>query len=524
MQVTQTAGISRPVEAVDTLGDVEFDLERLELSDSLSRWGVRAAVWIGTATLVRLVVIATTQIANGESYYHVWSRFPSASYYDHPPLVAWMSWLTTRFSQSDFWVRSGPVVCAALFGALVYRLGERLFSARAGFIALTIVTLLPAFFVTSYALNPESPLAPLWVTALLLLEGMRRGREAWRPLVLGLVIGLAFLAKYSGVLLVGVALLWVAGSPTTRSWLKRPSFYAGGVVALLVTTPVLVWNSARGWPTLELHLVDRTGPTGVLPVAEHAFRVFVGQFGAFHPLALPGLLVALAVALRRSKRDERYRFLATASWPVLLFLVAMMVRVRDPESHWTMVGYVPLAVAAGGLLDESTRHRARWNAYVGACMVSSIVAIAYVYGCSQLPRLPRMLPAWMYDANKDPFNEMTGWSDVRTAIGTDASLLGPDTVVASCQYALCAHLLDAVDDSPRVYCPTRERSEFDFVGRREPPKNAPVLYVVDDHYHEAASARLPGRTCKPMPSVPIARDGVIMRTYRISACLPSGAR
>src|SRR5215475_13640334 len=87
--------------------------------EEVRAWGRRTALLIAAATAVRLLFVSTTDIANGEAYYYVWSRFPSLSYYDHPPLVGWMAWLTTRVSP-------GPRRAAAL----LYLLGRRLFSAR----------------------------------------------------------------------------------------------------------------------------------------------------------------------------------------------------------------------------------------------------------------------------------------------------------------------------------------------------------------------------------------------------------
>jgi hypothetical protein len=510
-----------PVSSAEAIDPGALDRDELDLSDSLSQWGVRAALLIGGATVFRLLIAATTQIANGEAYYYVWSRFPSWSYYDHPPLVAWMAWLTTRFSHTDFWIRAGPVFCSALFGVLMYRLTERLFSPRAGFIAVLVVTLLPVFFVTSYALNPESPLAPLWVLFLIVLEGMRRNDEPWRPVAAGLVVGAAFLAKYSGVLLVMVGFSYLIASPPMRRWLQRPSLYLGGLVALLTALPVIAWNYFRDWPSLTLHFVERKGPSDPLTLLHNAFHAFMGQFGPIHPLIFPGLLVALAFAVSRSRQDDRYRFLSLASWPVLLFFLAMMVRVRDPESHWTMVGYIPLVVAAGGLLDEiggAVPAALKW--YVRASVLVGVVAIGVAYTYSQAPGLRRLLPAGSYDANADFFNEMVGWDELRAGIESRAAALGSDTVVASCQYALCSHILKALDDQPQVYCPSLRRTEYDFIGRRDPPARVPVLYVTDDHYHDDPALLFPDRQCKPAGVVNIERDGLVMQNYRLSACLP----
>jgi len=117
---------------------------------------------------------------------------------------------------------------------------------------------------------------------------------------------------------------------------------------------------------------------------------------------------------------------------------------------------------------------------------------------------------------------MDGWDQVAGAVENAAAALGPKTVVASCQYALCAHVLAAIDDRPQVYCPTLRRTEFDFMGRREPPADAPVLYVADDHYHDNPVDLMPGRICQPLGIVPIEGDGRILEHYRLSACLPRG--
>jgi len=495
----------------------------VRLSEGVRRWGVLSAVLIAGATLVRLFFISTTGIANGEAYYYLWSRFPSLSYYDHPPLVAWMTWLTTRFSHDSLAIRSGPLLCAALFGVLVYRLGCRLFSPRAGFLALVIVTVIPVFFGTSYVLNPEAPLAPLWVLGLLLLEGMREHDEPWRPLAVGLVAGLAFLAKYSGVLLLGVGLLYILVSPRGRRWLRRPSLYLGSLVSLGVALPVLIWNHQRGWPSLVLHFVERRSPTDVATLAHNAWQAIVGQFVPFQPLIFPGLLVILAICIRRSREDDRFRFLSLASWPVLLFFLIMMVRVRDAESHWTMVGYLPLVVAGGGVLDERWEHLSaglRW--YLAVCLAVAVLGTAALYAYTRDPSLRRLLPAGAYDPDRDFFNEMVGWGEVQAEVARTAPSLGPGTVVASCQYALCAHVFTALDDRPAVYCPEQRRTEFDFLGRRDPPPGSPVLYIHDDHYHQDPATLLPDRDCRPLRTVAVERAGVVMQNYHFWACLPRG--
>ncbi len=259
--MNQLTDESLPLIEVDA-GPTERDRVR-----ALPSFRVLAGWWIAAATVARLLCIARLPLGNGEAYYYSWSRFLDWSYYDHPPLVAWMVRVTTLFGSvtAPVAVHIGPVLASGAFGLVFHRLAERLVRPRAAFLALVVVTALPVFLASSFIVNPEAPLAPLWVGFLLAVLAMRDHDEPYRPLVAGVLLGLAFLAKYTALLLVPAAFLYVAASPPMRRWLRRPSFYAGGLTALFLALPVVAWNAVRGWPSIRLHIMERASVA--VPVA-----------------------------------------------------------------------------------------------------------------------------------------------------------------------------------------------------------------------------------------------------------------
>lgn len=497
----------------------------MDQSVSVKSGRLQALAVVGLMTAIRLAIGATIPLADGEAYYSVWGRFPSLSYYDHPPLLAWLLSAMERESVSPFALRLVPILCAAWFGWLIYRLGERLFSPRAGLIALSVVTVIPAFFVNSLVVNPEGPLAPLWVLALLLLWSMRDGDEPWRPVALGGVVGLAFLAKFTGVLLIPVIVLWLSLTPTTRRWWSRPSLMLGAVTALVVVFPVLWWNSANGWPSLQLHFVERGAPLSLQSLAHLAPKVLASQLLAYHPLVVPLLLAAAVFSIRSARADDRCRLLALAGVPTLAFLLLAMVRVRDAELQWTMVAWLPLAVAAGGWLDQYLAGHAMprpllWHAR--ATVVLSALAFTLGYVHVKTPLLQQLVPeAAAYDPNGDVANELYGWDQISAAIREESRDLGGRAVVASCQFAFCAQLMRQLDDQPRVYCPSERRTEFDFLDRRDPPDRAPVIYLDSDHYHADPLELMPRRSCRPLRTLTVGRGGPVARHYRLFACTPA---
>ena len=168
------------------------------------------------ASVLHGAFAAATGFSDTEAYYAEWGRFPALSYYDHPPLIAWTTWLARHVLGGSTALRAGPVLYAAVFDALLYRLTARIFAPRAGFYAVVLVNALPVFGFTGFLLNPEALLAPLWVLFLSLLLDLKEHDEAWRPLAVAIIIGVAFLAKYTAVLAIPVALLFVASSGSTR--------------------------------------------------------------------------------------------------------------------------------------------------------------------------------------------------------------------------------------------------------------------------------------------------------------------
>jgi uncharacterized membrane protein len=485
--------------------------------DDAAYWSRCAGALITATAALRYLFIANVPLNDTEAYYVSWARFPSWSYYDHAPLTAWLvrvaEWLIPGPSAG----RLVPVACAAATAWLLFVLGALLFSPRAGFFAALLTVASPAYFFIGILVNPEGALAPLWLLFLILLYGLTTQREWWRPLLLGAVLGLAFLGKYTGLLLLPIALAFVAATPRARHWLLRPSFYLGGLAALLVASPVVIWNAVHHWPTLHLHLVQRMSPTTAGTLAARAVHFAVGQCLTFHPLLFPVFAAALALCLWRARRDDRFRLLALAAALPGAFLAFVMIRANDAETHWMMVAYLPLAVAAGSWLDQHFDRLTRWGRrYLGAVLASSALFIGLALVDFTSPELTARIPG--YSVANDPANELLGWDSLRAAVRSQADRLGADTVVVGSHNVLCGHLMEELGDQPRVYCVSPTQTAFDFFERGQPPKGAPVLYVDSARYTVSPAGLLPGRECRDVDSVDVERGGVLVGRFRIAEC------
>ena len=95
-----------------------------------------------------------------------------------------------------------------------------------------------------------TPDAPLLVASSFVLFSLAKvlqtGRGAWW-LAVGAAVGCALLSKYTALFFGPAILIWLVAVPKLRRWLISPWLYLGGLVALLLFAPVILWNADHQW-------------------------------------------------------------------------------------------------------------------------------------------------------------------------------------------------------------------------------------------------------------------------------------
>ena len=198
---------------------------------------------------LRLLAAAWTPITFDEAYYWMWSKHLAGGYYDHPPMVAVVIRLGTLIAgDTEFGVRLVSILSALPMSWAVYRATEILFGSRRAAASATIllnVTLMAA--VGTLIVTPD---APLLVASSLLLFALAKvletGQGAWW-LAVGAAAGAAVLSKYTALFFGPAILLWLIAIPKLRRWLISPWLYLGGLVAIAMFAPVILWNAEHHW-------------------------------------------------------------------------------------------------------------------------------------------------------------------------------------------------------------------------------------------------------------------------------------
>src|SRR6059058_3046400 len=207
------------------------------------------AVTILALVALRLGAAAWTPLTFDEAYYWMWSKHLAGGYYDHPPGVAAVIRLGTTFAgDTELGVRLASILFALPMSWALFRTASILFGGVR--VAATATMLLNVTLMAAVGTLIVTPDAPLLVASSFVLfyltKVLETGRGAWW-LAVGAAVGAALLSKYTALFFGPAILIWLVIVPKLRHWLVSPWLYLGGMVALALFSPVILWNADHHW-------------------------------------------------------------------------------------------------------------------------------------------------------------------------------------------------------------------------------------------------------------------------------------
>ncbi len=305
----------------------------------------RIVLWscAALALLIHLLTNSRYGYFRDELYYIACARHLDWGYVDLAPLSALLLRIElSLFGDSLFALRLFPAFASAgtvaLTGAIARQLGGRVWAtalACIGSLSALVFLALGNF----YSLNVFEPL--FWMGCVYCLIRIINGGPWTCWLWFGLLAGLGVENKHSMVFFaVGlvIALLLTA----QRREFLRPGIWVGGVIALLIVLPNLIWQVTHGWPTWELlNNIAHSHKNVVLSPPEFLLQQMIILNPATLPLWLGGLIWLLL-----GHEGRRYRLLGVA------YLVTLAEFIILHGKHYYFAPAYPMLFAAGGVAFE----------------------------------------------------------------------------------------------------------------------------------------------------------------------------
>jgi len=433
----------------------------------------RVAVFAVLALVVlRLVFAATLPLAADEAYYWLWSKHLAGGYYDHPPAVALVIRAGTAiFGDNEFGVRVVTVLLALPMTWAVFRAGEILFhSRRLGAWSSIFLNLTLMVGVGTLIVTPDAPLIVASAFVLFFLaKVLETGRAGWW-LAVGAATGLALLSKYTALFFGVSILLWLVLVPDLRRWLLTPWPYLGGLVALAVFSPVIIWNAQHGWVSLIKQL-------GRARADEFTWRFVIELIPVQIGLATPPIFVLGAAGLiavgcgRGGSRSARV-LLGAVVWPLFIYFLWHSLHTRV-EGNWLAPAYPAFAIAAAVAAEAVD-----WPRLMRP-LVDASRGLAAPVGVGLFVLAGLQSAAGIIPLHRDPTARLlgVGWHDVAAQIDATRARLGARAIIVT-NYGLASWLAFYLPQTPTVQINERAR----WYNTPEPPAELfvdKVLYVGD---------------------------------------------
>ena len=364
---------------------------------------------------LRFLSICVIDLSPQEAYYWNYAMHPALSYFDHPPMIAWViSAGQLVLGKNELGVRFGGFLLILLSTWLLYGLGKLWFGSRAGLWAALLFQLLPLYFVYGVLITPDVPLTFFWLLTLYLISIAVRHGRTWAWYAGGVALGLSMLSKYTAIFLVPSALLLLILDRAQRQWLMRKEPYLALFIAAVIFTPVLLWNAEHDWASFGFQMSDRLSRETNRPLASVGEFLLI-QFGVTSPALLGGLLMisAVPVSLALPQRRSKWRFCWLFSIPLLAFLLLFSAHSRI-KANWTLPGYLALLVAA----YPSYRYL-RFNSGARMRLVARYFLLAWLWA------LPGLYLIALYHLTTTipgipPFRFTTGWKELAGVVEQEA--------------------------------------------------------------------------------------------------------
>ena len=340
-----------------------------------------------------------------EAQYYDWSQALAWGYYSKPPVVAWVIRLTTDiFGNAEWAVKLGaPLLYSATAGVL-YLIGKRVTSARAGLYSALIFLSMPLVSFNSLFITTDAPLLFCWALALwLFLRAQETNRwHFW--LLAGIVGGLGLLSKYTFILFPAAFLLYALLSSQGRLILANPRFWFACALAIGLLLPNLWWNYNHDFISFQ-HTAEISQQSEREPQISRLLEFLGTQFIVFGPVAMLLLIIRLfkSPEMEPSHQEE----LLWSLFIPIFAVISVQALTARANINWGAPAYVSASLIVGIYLEKL-----RWHQWFKILFSTNLILMLLFYNYGLVLK---SLNIESRESN-DPYVRIEGWKELAEQI------------------------------------------------------------------------------------------------------------
>ena len=253
--------------------------------------------------LIKILYIVFSNPLPDEAYYWLWSNRVALSYFDHPPLLAWVqASLLSQFDTNNFSISVLPILSLGVVMAIMMAWQKHIFNRFCYDLCLKSMVLFLAFPIYAIFFSISFPdhllITLLFASSFCLFlyfeSDTKESNRIYFWYLAVLFFSLALLTKYNAILF-GVGVL--AYLLYYKKKLGAPTYVeivVSIIIIFLIQTPVLVWNLSNDFASFSFHFGERLDQEkNPLTIFRNNVGFLLGVFLAFSPIFILNLRLLL---------------------------------------------------------------------------------------------------------------------------------------------------------------------------------------------------------------------------------------
>ena len=253
---------------------------------------------------IRLIFTGVMGIMPQDAYYFFYASHLDLSYYDHPPMIAYLlRFFTSIFGKYVWVIKLADTITTALATFAFYRLAKKFVSERKALIATALLLSTLMVSILSLVSTPDVPLILCWILSLNFLYKAIWTKKNIYWIWAGVMTGLSFDSKYTGIfIIIGIIGFLLIAKPY-RKLLYSVWFFLYLLCFAITILPVVIWNMRNHFASFKFQSEGRVkegidfDPSG-----------FAGVVGHQSAILLPLLFVSLVYFIYRFCKKYGFRF------------------------------------------------------------------------------------------------------------------------------------------------------------------------------------------------------------------------
>ncbi len=348
-------------------------------------------LFLGAFLVLNLVQSAYTQIIYDEAYYWYYAQNLSWGYFDHPPMVALLVWISSLFFEGELGVRFMSCLMSAGTISIIWLLIENPKKEKYVPHFFLLLFSMALFNAYGFLTLPDTPL--LFFTALFLLvyKAFLKNSSVLTALSLGLVMACLMYSKYHAVLIIVFILL------SNLKLLKNGYAWLAVGISLCLYAPHLIWLFENDFVSIKYHISER--PNQAYSFDSFTLAYFLNLIVNFGVL-FPWFYLAL---FKTKPKDAFTKALLYLTYGVILFFFLSSFH-RRTQAQWVIAICIPMAILTYNYILQNENSR-KW-----VFKISIIGLIILLYARVWLVYQPLLPKVFETHGNKEWVSKLSSYA------------------------------------------------------------------------------------------------------------------